>query len=294
MALDPRNHQPPLPLPGGFSRQQILDMLVSVSIDDALPGELRSYAETDCDRFLYTLALVPAQRQRVLEIGANPYFTTILMRKFRDLDLVLTNYFGGETARRSQLVTYVNPDGSKTSEPFDYLNANVENETLPYEDGSFDLIVFCEVIEHLTGDPVRALLEIKRLLKPGGTLILTTPNVARLENIAKLLSGTNIYDPYSGHGPYGRHNREYNRHELYKLLTHCGFEAEILYSADVHHNAANGFFDVSRFSPLIEFRAFDVGQYLFTRWRNNKPAQPLLPGWLYRSYDPALLDPTPL
>jgi SAM-dependent methyltransferase len=49
-------------------------------------------------------------------------------------------------------------------------------ENLPFPDSSFDAIVMLEVIEH-TGSDVAAVNEIRRVLKPGGTLILSTPNV---------------------------------------------------------------------------------------------------------------------
>lgn len=52
---------------------------------------------------------------------------------------------------------------------------------LPHPDGAFDLVLLCEVAEHLpTEIPVVA--EIGRVLAPGGHLVLSTPNVARLHS----------------------------------------------------------------------------------------------------------------
>lgn len=52
---------------------------------------------------------------------------------------------------------------------------------LPYPDASFDLVVLCEVAEHLP-TYIPAIAEAGRVLAPGGFLILSTPNVARLHS----------------------------------------------------------------------------------------------------------------
>jgi len=60
---------------------------------------------------------------------------------------------------------------------------------LPYPDKSFDLVVLTEVIEHLENHRV-ALGEVSRVLRPGGHLILTTPNIMRLDSrLGFMLSG---------------------------------------------------------------------------------------------------------
>jgi SAM-dependent methyltransferase len=112
-----------------------------------------------------------------------------------------------------------------------FVNINIERDRLPYHDGAFDVVLFCEVIEHLTQDPTFALLECHRVLKPGGRLLVTTPNVLRVEHVLRMLSGSgNVFHPYSGHGVYGRHQREYTMGEMRDLLEGCGYtivEAEI-------------------------------------------------------------------
>ena len=57
---------------------------------------------------------------------------------------------------------------------------------LPWKDRYFNSIVCLEVIEHLP-DPLAALKEIHRVLKPGGHLVLTTPNIRYFRNLARLL-----------------------------------------------------------------------------------------------------------
>ena len=49
------------------------------------------------------------------------------------------------------------------------------NKKLPFEDSSYDVIWSSEVIEHLI-DPIFSIEEIRRVLKPNGKLIMTTPN----------------------------------------------------------------------------------------------------------------------
>jgi SAM-dependent methyltransferase len=68
------------------------------------------------------------------------------------------------------------------------------NQGLPFRERSFNHVVMIEVIEHLE-NPFFVLREINRILKPGGILILSTPNILNLKSRFRFLfEGT--YDYY--------------------------------------------------------------------------------------------------
>lgn len=284
---------PPLPLPAGQTVATLTEFFASIELEGAPREEMRNYWGQDWRRFVYTLGLAHGQTGECLELGANPYYTTLLLKQFTSLNLSLANYFGEEfPGPMKQTVRYTHPlTGKSASERLRFFHFNVEQEEFPFSDHRFDLVVCGEIIEHLQNDPVRVMHQIKRVLKPSGQLILTTPNVSRLENVCRMIAGVNIYDPYSGYGAYGRHNREYNRHELTLLLDYCGFDIDLAFSADVHENVADRYSPVAQVADLLKHREHDLGQYLFVRAVNARPAKTRRPGWLYRSYPPGQLEP---
>jgi len=87
---------------------------------------------------------------------------------------------------------------------------------LPFEDGAFDLVWASEVIEHV-GDTARWLSEVRRVLTPGGRLLVTTPSHGRLR-IA--LGGIERFSE-----PLGDHLHLYSRRSLTELLGEFGFGA---------------------------------------------------------------------
>src|SRR5579862_9506678 len=63
---------------------------------------------------------------------------------------------------------------------------DLNNECLPYESNRFDLVTFTEVVEHIEHDR-RIIREIYRVLKPGGALVITTPNILSLKSRLRFL-----------------------------------------------------------------------------------------------------------
>jgi SAM-dependent methyltransferase len=96
-----------------------------------------------------------------------------------------------------------------------------EATPLPFRDASFDALFAGELVEHLP-DPRPGVAEFYRVLRPGGTLILTTPNRLRLAN---LVDGSER--PYSPD-----HLSELSYDETSALIRSVGFE--VLYSTGLH------------------------------------------------------------
>ena len=99
---------------------------------------------------------------------------TFILRQFTDLDLVLANYFGTDHPQDEQHISYKDfYTGKEKLIDLGYHHFNIEDIKFPFKEAEFDVILFCEIIEHLFVDPFAVLKEVKRVLKPGGALILT-------------------------------------------------------------------------------------------------------------------------
>jgi SAM-dependent methyltransferase len=85
---------------------------------------------------------------------------------------------------------------------------------LPLEDGAFDVVWASEVIEHI-GDTARWLSEVRRVLVPGGRLLVTTPSHGRLR---LLLAGIERFSE-----PLGDHLHLYSKRSLKGVLEEFGF-----------------------------------------------------------------------
>jgi SAM-dependent methyltransferase len=105
------------------------------------------------------------------------------------------------------------------------------------ESDAFDMIFFCEVIEHLPIAGYVALQRLRRCLKPGGLLICTTPNFYRWRNVFYVATGRPIFDNFRqpGEGPHG-HLIEYDEPRLRYQLERAGFREVEIEKHAYHHS----------------------------------------------------------
>lgn len=121
------------------------------------------------------------------------------------------------------------------------LRAEVEPAALPIASGRADVVIMSELIEHLI-DPDSALEEARRVLKPGGTLLLSTPNLAAWYNRGLLALGVQpLFTEVSLRGVFGRpgsqvagHLRLFTRRALVGLLAARGFGSIRVSGASYH------------------------------------------------------------
>lgn len=284
------NTRKALDLPVGLSEQDLREIFLSFSIDGGKVGELDPYVHDAFFRFVHSWSIVKNESGRCLELGSNPYFITWLLKHHTSLELTLANYFGGPEGEESQTLAWTE-GGVRKQETLRFDHFNSEESRFPYEDSTFDVVVYCEIIEHLLMNPVHTLKEIRRVLKDDGLLLVTTPNVARFGNIIAIAEGRSIYDPYSGFGPYGRHNREFSMPELLHLLEFCGFTEEISFTADAHAEDWSGHPLYAEACTIASHRPHHLGQYLFAGVRANGIPRSGLPGSLFRSHPEDTIDP---
>lgn len=190
------------------------------------------YLDTHLARLTRTLAITPpgGPEDRILEMGAYLQITPALQTRL-GYGSVRGCYYGpaGKTDSRE----VVSLDGDRFTCQLDLFDA--EKDLFPYPDEHFSTVLCCELIEHLAADPMHMMGEINRILKPGGHLVLTTPNIASLRAIQAILTGYHpgFFPAYLRPAARGgdleaRHNREYTPREIALLFDDAGFEVTLL------------------------------------------------------------------
>lgn len=98
----------------------------------------------------------------------------------------------------------------------------------PLEGPPYDVVFFSEVLEHLLAHPARVLRFLLGLLRPGGVLIVTTPNIFRADNLRSIAARQNPLGVHpktpNGERRTSHHIREYAMSELLNFAVEAGGE----------------------------------------------------------------------
>lgn len=245
----------------------------------------QAYAATHITRLERTLEITPPgdAGQRVLEMGAYLQITPALQFKL-GYGEVRGCYYG--PAGRVENRTVTSSQGESFSCAIDLFDA--EKDPFPYPDNHFDTVLCCELLEHLPSDPMFLMGEINRVLKPGGHLVLTTPNIASFRALRAILDGYHpgffpayIRPSQPGEEVEARHNREYTPREMHHLFTDAGFRVTLLETGE--------FRDVPRpeelwIRHLLERYQLPVnlrGDGIYIVGQKSGPVLKRYPAWLY-------------
>jgi glycosyltransferase involved in cell wall biosynthesis/predicted SAM-dependent methyltransferase len=258
------------------------EYILSWAPDESAKG----YIETHLTRFEKTLAITPpgGPDDRILEMGAYLQITPALKTRL-GYGEVRGCYYGpaGTVVER----TVQSLDGEQFQCALELFNA--EKDAFPYDDGYFSTVLCCELVEHLTEDPMYMMSEINRILRPGGHLVLTTPNIGSLRAIAAILSGYHpgffpayIRPRVEGEEPEARHNREYTAREIVHLFRYAGFDVTLLETGPFRDEPKPEHAWVkhllARYEQPVDLR----GDGIYAVGRKSGPVRERYPAWLYQ------------
>ena len=258
------------------------EYILSWAPDEAAKG----YIETHLSRFEKTLAITPpgGPDDRVLEMGSYLQITPALKTRL-GYGEVRGCYYGpaGKVDRRS----VQSIDGEQFQCALELFNA--EKDRFPYDDGYFSTVLCCELVEHLTEDPMHMMAEISRILRPGGHLVLTTPNIGSLRAIAAILAGYHpgffpayIRPRVEGEEPEARHNREYTAREVVHLFYYAGFEMTLLETGPFRNEPKPEHGWVKHLLARYELPQDLRGDGIYAVGRKSGPVRERYPNWLYQ------------
>jgi 2-polyprenyl-3-methyl-5-hydroxy-6-metoxy-1,4-benzoquinol methylase len=157
--------------------------------------------------------------KRILDLGCSRGMLLERFRRYDEVDLV-----------GSELDPVDRADAQARGIHVDAFQINVLDDgqiaaRLPYEDGSFDVVLAAEIIEHIV-DTVGFVREIHRVLRPGGAVFFSTPNILWWKYRLDVLIGR-YPDPLEHRLFYGTdfgHVRTFTPAKLREVVEESGFE----------------------------------------------------------------------
>jgi len=171
-------------------------------------------------RFQYIFSLLQEYDKNLFLLDIGAHYLHGLLGAFH---LGYKNIFGSDI----DIFNSISTDRAKKINAI-IKNCNLEKENIPFPNQSFDIILFAETLEHFNFHPKKVFEEIARVLKPNGELIITTPNLLRLNNRLKCILGKSInFDIRENYTP-GTHYREYSAAEIKYLLNTAGLKIKKL------------------------------------------------------------------
>lgn len=105
---------------------------------------------------------------------------------------------------------------------------DIEKDLLPFDNEAFDTVLLLQVLEHLRVNPLGAIRELYRILRPGGEIIVSVPNITPLHRLRFFLGKSYLDHPLEAFAKlewlgHAGHVRLYSKEELIDVLKAIGF-----------------------------------------------------------------------
>ncbi len=151
---------------------------------------------------------------------------------------------------------------------------NIETMDLPFDERSFDYVIFADVLEHLVS-PYAVLNKIYPYVKNDGHVLASIPNLMNATVIYQLLHG---YFTYEDSGILDRtHLRFFTCKEILKMFSECGYEVENISGKAVNTEmtvAYQDFFDkLLQIEGVEDRKYFDTFQYFVSARKKSEDYQ---------------------
>lgn len=225
-------------------------------------------------RFARTLQVLVEEQPKghLLEVGTSGVIPDALKVLVPELSITVTNFDLDMPVKHEYL--------SPKEIAYPAFRIDLEHDSIPAKDEVFDWVLCCEVLEHMEIDPMAMLSEVNRVLKPGGRLLLTTPNVVSSTGLHKMLMHglePYLFMQYHRTREYHRHNYEYSIHTLFQVLKAAGFSGS-LWTEDTFEDGRP-----STVEALIRagFAIQHTGDNLFALCQKNGPVVDRFPAAIY-------------
>lgn len=219
---------------------------VLADLDEVRMGfESSNYYRSLVDTYVRTISDVDrfanGRTLKVLEIGA---FTGVVS--------VALSRLGHEvTAHDVPLVMQDKAlTGFLTANKVNFVPFDLKDFPLPLNNDTFDIIVACEVLEHLPFNPIPVIREFNRAIRNNGVCYIATPNQASLAHRYYAVLGKSFANPIdhffwaldpNSAMSVGLHWKEYTKAELIDFFTKNGFSLKEHYYCKYVNNSGSGF-----------------------------------------------------
>jgi 2-polyprenyl-3-methyl-5-hydroxy-6-metoxy-1,4-benzoquinol methylase len=189
----------------------------------------RGYVRNHFDRFVRTFGLiseVTTKDMKVLDVGIHAGYLAILVRR-----LLGCNVSGIDI--KTPWLPYWKRRYDDNG--IEFKPCDLTRERIPFPATDFDVVMCCEVLEHLSMHPHYVLDEINRVSTSTAALILSTPNMVSLPNRLIIMMGKSPMRAEWGELGLG-HFRLYTYDECTTLLKEAGYRTERALFLNIEHS----------------------------------------------------------